>query len=87
MEFEWDPKKAISNERKHAITFEFATGVFEDARRTERSDSSSVEERWATVGLVEGFEIYVVYTTRNEAIRLITARRATRNEREEYWNR
>ena len=88
MEFEWDPKKAISNERKHAITFEFATGVFEDSGRTERPDeSSAAEERWATVGVVEGVEIYVVYTVRNEAIRLITARRATRNEREEYWNR
>ena len=54
MEFEWDPKKAISNERKHAITFEFATGVFDDTSRMERLDSSSVEERWVTVGLVEG---------------------------------
>jgi hypothetical protein len=88
MEFEWDPKKAISNERKHAITFEFATGVFEDSGRTERPDeSSATEERWATVGVVEGIEIYVVYTVRDEAVRLITARRATRNEREEYWNR
>jgi uncharacterized DUF497 family protein len=79
--------KARSNERKHAITFEFATGVFEDIDRTERLDNSSAEERWATVGLVEGVEIYVVYTVRDEAVRLITARRATRNEREEYWNR
>ena len=87
MEFEWDPGKARSNERKHAIAFEFATGVFEDIDRTERLDISSVEERWATVGVVEGVEIYVVYTVRDEAVRLITARRATRNEREEYWNR
>jgi len=81
MEFEWDPEKARSNEQKHAITFEFATGVFEDIDRTERLDNSSAEERWATVGLVEGIEIYVVYTVRDEAVRLITARRATRNER------
>jgi uncharacterized DUF497 family protein len=87
MEFEWDPGKARSNERKHATSFEFATGVFEDIDRMERLDDSSAEERWATVGVVEGIEIYVVYTVRDEAIRLITARRATRDEREEYWNR
>ena len=87
MEFEWDSGKARSNERKHAITFEFASGVFEDIDRMERLDDSSAEERWATVGVVEGIEIYVVYMVRDAAIRLITARRATRNEREEYWNR
>jgi uncharacterized DUF497 family protein len=78
MEFEWDPGKARSNERKHAITFEFATGVFDDVDRTERLDNFSAEERWAAVGVVEGIEIYVVYTLRGEVIRLITARRATR---------
>ncbi len=87
MEFEWDSKKARSNELKHGVTFEFATRAFDDISRTERADSSSVEKRWATVGLVEGIEIYVVYTVRNEAVRLISARKATRNEREEYWNR
>jgi len=87
MDFEWDPRKATSNELKHGVTFEFATGVFDDASRTERLDVASVEERWATVGLVEDSEIYVVYTVRDDAVRLITARRATRNEREEYWNR
>jgi uncharacterized protein len=87
MEFEWDSKKARSNELKHGVTFEFATGVFDDTSRTERLNASLVEQRWATVGLVEGVETYVVYTVRDEAVRLITARRATRHEREEYWNR
>ncbi|MGH9595694.1 MAG: BrnT family toxin [Edaphobacter sp.] len=89
MEFEWDASKAENNERKHGVTFEFAVGIFEDDARIERldTDSSSVEERWATTGLIDGMEIYVVYVVRGEAIRLISARRASRYEREEYWNR
>ena len=86
MEFEWDWAKAKSNEQKHGITFEVAAGVFEDGNRTERLDaeSSEGEERWATT--IEGMEIYVVYAVRGEAIRLISARRASRYERDEYWN-
>jgi uncharacterized protein len=87
MEFEWDVIKARANERKHAVTFEFATGVFEDPYRIERSDESSVEERWAAIGLAEGTEICVIYSLRGEALRLISARKATRDEREKYWNR
>jgi hypothetical protein len=89
VEFEWDARKAESNEQKHGITFEFATRVFEDADRIDRldADSSEEEERWAITGLVDGIEIYVVYVMRGEAFRLITARKASRHEREEYWNR
>jgi hypothetical protein len=49
--------------------------------------SNFEEERWVTVGLVEGIELYVVYTVRAERVRLISARKATRDERKEYWNR
>jgi hypothetical protein len=89
VEFEWDAIKAKSNIRKHGVAFEFAAGVFEDGDRIERIDaeSSEHEERWATTGLVEGVEIYVVYAVRGEAVRLISARRASRYEREAYWNR
>ena len=89
MEFEWDPAKAASNERKHGIPFEVAALVFEDDERIDRLDSelSEEEERWNAIGLADGFEIYVVYTIREEVIRLISARKASRHEREEYWNR
>ena len=89
MDFEWDTSKAKSNERKHGIKFEVASAVFADDYRIERvdTDSSDSEGRWATTGLIEGMEIYVVYTVRGEAIRLISARRANRYERDEYWNR
>jgi hypothetical protein len=89
VDFEWDASKAKSNERKHGVTFEFAVGVFADDDRIERldADSSSTEERWATTGLIEGMEIYVVYAVRGESVRIISARRASRYEREAYWNR
>ena len=89
MDFEWDAAKAEMNERKHGISFEVAVEVFEDTERIERldSDSSDEEERWAATGLIDGTEVYFVYAERGEVIRLITARRANRHEREEYWNR
>ena len=87
MDFEWDATKAEINERKHGIPFEVAVRVFDDSERIERMDSSTPEERWATTGLIDGIEIYVVYAVRGEAIRIISARKGNRNEREEYWNR
>jgi uncharacterized DUF497 family protein len=89
VDFEWDAAKAESNERKHGISFEVAAGVFADSERLERldSDSSEDEERWAVTGLIDGTEVYVVYVLRGDVVRLISARRANRHEREEYWNR
>ena len=87
MEFEWNTSKAATNVRKHGIPFELAVQVFADPARTEWLDDNSEEERWVTVGLVDGIELYVVYTVRAERVRLISARKATRDERKEYWNR
>ena len=89
MGFEWDPEKAESNERKHGLCFDVAVWVFGDVNRIERIDQDSSEEevRWATTGLIDGTEVHVVYTVRGEVVRLMTARRANRYEREEYWNR
>jgi uncharacterized protein len=89
VDFEWDAAKAEINERKHGIPFEVAVRVFDDSERIERidSDSSAEEERWATTGLIDGIEVYVVYAARGEAIRIISARKANRHEREEYWKR
>ena len=89
MEFEWDSRKAESNERKHGVPFAFAARVFLDERRLERADRSEDydEDRWITLGLVDEFEIVVAYTMRDEVIRIISARKADRYEREEYWNR
>jgi hypothetical protein len=89
VDFAWDAAKAEINEQKHGISFEVAVEVFEDSERIERldSESSEDEDRWATIGIIDGTEIYVVYVMRGEVIRLISARKASRYEREDYWNR
>ena len=89
MNFEWDPDKAEANKRKHGIPFPFATRVFLDGNRLERYDSrtSYGEDRWITIGLVDGVEIAVAYTVRRHRIRIISARKAERHERQDYWNR
>ena len=86
MEFEWDIKKDRANQRKHGISFSLAALVFSDENRKERLDETSIEEeRWITVGLVDGEEVVVVYTIRDGVTRLISARGADRYEREDYW--
>ncbi len=89
MQFEWDEEKAALNEKKHGVPFPFATRVFLDENRLEWADTRQPygEPRWITVGLIEGFEITVAFALRGDAIRLISARKATRHEREDYWNR
>ncbi|MGC2161024.1 MAG: BrnT family toxin [Silvibacterium sp.] len=89
MEFEWDAGKAASNLRKHRISFPFAAEIFLDKNRTERQDKNDDydEDRWITIGLVDEIEIVVVYTIRNENIRIISARKANSHERQAYWNR
>lgn len=89
MEFEWDEEKATLNERKHGVPFPFATRVFLDENRLEWIDTRRQygEPRWITIGLIESVEIAVAYTVRAETIRLISARKAERHEREDYWKR
>jgi hypothetical protein len=87
--FEWDEKKAALNVRKHGIPFRSATRVFLDQNRLEWAGTRRPygEPRWIAIGLVEGLEIAVAYTLRGDTIRLISARKAERYEREDYWNR
>jgi uncharacterized DUF497 family protein len=83
--FEWDPGKADANRRKHGVDFADAVGVFEDPYALSRPDPFPAEERIATLGrdLLDQL-IVVVWTWRGEAIRLISARRATPRERRHY---
>lgn len=89
MEFEWDSRKATANLRKHGISFPFATLVFLDENRIEREDDREGygEQRWITVGLAGAFEVTVLYTARENRIRIISARKADSYERQAYWNR
>ena len=64
-----------------------ACEVFKDRARLERPKASHDygEERWIAIGRVERAILFVVFTQRGERIRLISARRATRNEQQSYW--
>lgn len=86
MEFEWDENKNQSNIRKHGISFMDAINVFLDPYRIEREDDRMDygEVRFQVIGMVSGRLLFVVYTYRNGNIRIISARRANRNERRRY---
>ena len=88
MDFEWDPMKADANLRKHGVAFLKAMQVFNDLARVELPDVSDDrdEDRWLTIGRVEPYILLVVFTQRGERIRLISARKADRNEQQTYWN-
>jgi uncharacterized protein len=88
--FEWDKSKNVANQKKHGISFEDASEVFRDPLHVTLIDpSGGHEERWRTYGIVDGIALLMVaHTDRDKAgieiIRLISARRATRHERQHY---
>jgi hypothetical protein len=82
----WDPGKARTNLRKHGIRFSDAEGVlFDPNALTAEDPSAEGEQRFVTIGM-DPFSrvLVVVYTHRGEDLRLISARRATRKERQQY---
>jgi uncharacterized protein len=85
MEFEWDLPKAELNLRKHGVSFEEAKKVFTDPLNIEWADDCDHEERTNIVGQFQNQFYYVVYTERYPKIRLISARRATKNEQARYY--
>lgn len=85
MEFEWDPNKAASNLRKHGVRFAEAMTVFEDDAMLRMPDDDAEEERFVAIGMGSmGRVLVVAYTPREDLIRIISARRATRRERSQY---
>ncbi|NMG23108.1 BrnT family toxin [Brasilonema bromeliae] len=87
MRFEWDENKAESNFLKHGIQFEEALTVFADPYLlfTEDSSHSQGEEReWAIGEAEDGSIVVVVFTMRGERIRIISARKATKRECQQY---
>lgn len=88
MEFEWDEAKADGNFAKHGLTFARAIAVFADPGHVDE-DSTQVggESRRKAVGLIEGRLSTVVYTLRGKAVRVISARRASKAEKANYGNR
>ncbi|MBM4026775.1 MAG: BrnT family toxin [Planctomycetes bacterium] len=91
--FDWDPKKAILNRRKHRVSFEQAVAVFRDPRAISLYDEghSEPEDRWITLGLSGVGAVLVVCHTFKQIdpttvqIRIISSRKATRREIKQYW--
>ena len=87
MRFEWDPPKAEANLRAHGVSFAEAVTVLEDEFALTREDPAAVHEaRFVTLGLSNlGNLLVVVYTYRDpDAIRLISAWKANKRQREAY---
>ena len=87
MRFEWDDNKAESNAVKHGITFEEAVTVFADPDLlfTEDTQHSQGEQREWAMGITEsGLLVVVVFTMRDEQIRIISARIASKKEQQSY---
>ena len=82
---EWDPKKAASNLRKHGISFADAVIALEDEMALTGGDDRPNEKRYVTIGADDvGRILVVVYTYRDTRIRIISARKATPRERQQY---
>lgn len=88
LEFEWHEAKAEANWRNHGVSFELAKTVFNDPFAIERIDDREDygEQRFVIVGMAEGHVLlFVAYTEREQRVRLISARRVTQNEEEDYF--
>ena len=87
LQFEWDDSKAKLNVAKHGVSFEEASTVFGDPLSLTISDPahSQAEDRFILLGHSHRQRLLVVvHTERGDKIRLISARRASRNERKQY---
>jgi uncharacterized DUF497 family protein len=90
MNFKWDPEKDAINKAKHGVSFETAALVFDDPFHLSVIDRVvEGEERWRTMGQIGGLVILIVAHTYKEqdgkeTIRIISARKATRSERQYY---
>lgn len=87
LRFEWDARKALANRMKHGILFEEAMTVFNDplARIFDDSDHSMTESREIIIGVsLKQRLILVCFTERRKTVRIISARKATKLERQDY---
>ena len=90
LRFEYDPKKAETNFNDHGVSFVEASTVFGDplAGIKDDPDHSKTEDRYIIIGLSQKFRILVVvFTERNDTIRIISSRRVTKKERKQYEER
>jgi len=85
--FEWDPLKAAANWRGHGVTFQQAAKAVSDPFAIEWTDEREAygEERINLLGMCAGMILHVTYTERGDRIRIISARRAERDEQDDYY--
>jgi len=84
--FTWDQPKRQINIEKHGIDFQDAKHIFEDPYRIERQSYRNDEDRYEVIGEVNSNVLLVAYVIREGNVyRLISARRASRNERKSYY--
>ena len=78
MEFEWDPQKAVTNFKKHGVSFDEASLAFFDPNAVELSDELNADDeiRFQLIGVSDIRLLFVGYTFRDDRIRIITARKA-----------
>ena len=89
LRFEWDPKKAQSNLRKHGVSFEDAQTVFadENAKLIDDPDHSEEEDRFVLLGFSSSLRLLVIchcYRSAGKLVRIISARKAEGRERNAY---
>lgn len=85
MHFKWDERKRKSNLRKHGIDFADAESVFAGLVLTFEDDRFDYgEHRFITVGMLNDIVVVIAHTERNEEIRIISMRKATKNEQKIY---
>ena len=90
MQIDWDEQKNKLNKEKHRVSFELAQLVFDDPNQVCIQDRhENGEDRWQTIGMVGGTVVLLVAHTyqdieSGEAVRIISARKATKHERQNY---
>ena len=88
MQFTWDENKRLKNIQKHGIDFLDLTEVFEKPMLTRIDDRKDYgEARWIALGELDGNVVVLVYTERSDTTRIISARRATKNEANIYFKK
>jgi uncharacterized protein len=85
--FEWSKTKARSNHAKHGVSFDLAKRVFKDPFALEFLDDRQDygEDRFLIIGRVDGHVLFVAYAEPGDAVRIISARRATKREQDAYF--
>lgn len=85
--FEWDDDKAARNYASHGVSFDRARLIFDDAFGVGGIDDrfDYGEDRFTMIGMVEGNLLFVAFTERQDRVRIITARQATKHEQDDYF--